>query len=737
MTTSPTISILHEVSNGRRLSRASMVFFQRETKRHSSIAVVDNIHLIGQDGKLRDDYILKRSSINKPAVLKSIPALADLTTDIISVDGWVLTQLLLSGYAKMSTKIDELNKINVFPIADGDTGANMKVCLKLPTRNLLLDPNDSIQVVASNMAADVLLNGQGNSGTILSHFFVSLAEEIKDIGKEHLSIDEFATCLIATGGKMADAVPNPVEGTLLSVSRDACLLLKQEGHFETLSQLLEAWNRHAQEELQKTPDQLIVDGVKVLEKAGVVDSGAQGFVYCVEGMWLAAQGKLPEATDVNLFKTTKLSTDDETSIAVDHTVTDSKYQFCTECVILLKEGVTKKDVMDMIDRQTNCNCPIGDSVASVGAPAKEGGDMVKVHIHTNHPQEFFNKLLPFSREPIFKKEKVEDMLVMREQMHGEHEVDLSDAKFTIMGMCEMFLPPLAKSADLHTLPVFMVPSTTQEPIDIRFATDTETILALNQQRHQSTAIRYTTASSNPFQMKIEFLAALAKGKPILAFIFSADKRVSVYGQNVMKAVELLEPEQQKMIKIFCHGWGFYEAAFLMEALRYAKEGKTINEAYAACEDYADRTFGFVSFSTSQTVQKVLSFRPGLFPEGFSVKDGSVTAFGLPAKIREGDDFIPVQDRALKLMNVLGSGESLEHSFDLEVHRLKDSLKQGQKLGQILVSCVGRPDYGHQFIQKLRDVGVEIVGTPTVYNVGFLHVALSSWGELVFLYKIVE
>jgi len=734
-----------DVSQGRRLSRASIEFFQRETKRHSRSSMTtrnkENQFLIDDEGKLRDEYILKRASVNKPALLKSIPLLADLSeaSSIRHVDGWVLTQLLLSGYAKLASKIDELNRINVFPIADGDTGANMKVCLKLPTRNLLLDPDDNILAVASNMAADVLLNGQGNSGTILSHFFVSLAEEIRALAKDQLSIDEFAACLVNTGDKMSGAVPNPVEGTLLSVSRDACLKLKEAGHFETLHDFLQAWHAHAQKELRKTPDQLIVDGVKVLEKAGVVDSGAAGFVYCVEGMWLAAQGKLPEATDVNLFKTVKMSADEDASMPnVDHTVTDSKYQFCTEAVVLLKDGVTKDQVMETIHQCTNsnCSCPLGDSVACVGAPAKEGGDMVKIHIHTNNPQEFFDKLQPFSRDPVFKKEKVEDMFVMREQMHGDTIVDLSDAKFSIMGMCEMTLPPLEKSQDLFTLPVFMVPSSTQEPIDIRFSTDAETTAVLNQQRHKSTAIRYTTASSNPMQMKIELLSALAKGKPVLVLIFSKDKRVSVFGQNVLKAIAMLEPEQQAMIKVLCHGWGFYEAAFLMEAMKFAKEGKTIDEAYEACDDFASRTFGFVNFVSSQTVQKLLAWRPGLFPSGFQVKDGGFTAFGIPAMVREGDSIIPVEARAGKLMNVLGSGDSLEASFDMEVKRLKDSLKPGQKLGQVLVQCVGRPDYGHNFIQKLKGAGVEIVGNPIVYNAGFMAVAMSSWGEMTFLYRII-
>lgn len=85
----------------------------------------------------------------------------------------------------------------------GDTGANMKVCLKLPARNLVLDPSPSILAVSSNMAADVLLNGQGNSGTILSHFFVSLAEECRTCGKASLEVNEFAKVLALVGGKMS------------------------------------------------------------------------------------------------------------------------------------------------------------------------------------------------------------------------------------------------------------------------------------------------------------------------------------------------------------------------------------------------------------------------------------------------------------------------------------------------------------------------------------------------------
>eukprot|EP01083_Nonionella_stella_P134872 410272_1 len=184
-----------------------------------------------------------------------------------------------------------------------------------------------------------------------------------------------------------------------------------------------------------------------------------------------------------------------------------------------------------------------------------------------------------------------------------------------MGLCSYVLPPLNDLDELHTLPVFLVPETTQEPIDLRFVSDTDACIALNQQRHKETAIKYTTAASNPFQIKIELLAALNKGKPVMVFLMSTDKRISAIGRNAMAAIDMLEPEQKALIKVFVHGWGFFEAPFLMEAMKCAQEGKTIDEAYAACKQIGDHNFSFSNFVTSETVAKILAWRPGLFPKG--------------------------------------------------------------------------------------------------------------------------
>ena len=652
------------------------------------------------------------------------------------MDGWVFAMLLVSGFAKMSSKIDELNTINVFPIADGDTGANMKVCLKLPTRNLLINPSDNILIAVSNMAADVLLNGQGNSGTILSHFFVSLAEEVREMKKASLTVDEFASCLVEAGIKMNDAVPNPVEGTLLSVCRDACKGLKDNGPYESLESLLTTWNEIAQKELALTPDRLVVDGVKVLEKAGVVDSGAQGFVYLVEGMHLASKGMLPNAMDVGIFATAKfMATDEATkSIAVDHTVTDSKFRFCTECVVCLRKGIVAQTVIDEIQKAADED-GIGDSIATVKAPSKDGGDMVKIHIHTNEPNLFFDRLQPYSKDPVFKKEKVEDMLAMRELMHGDDVVELGDAKFTIMGLCSYVLPPLDDLDELYTLPVFLVPSTTQEPIDLRFVSDTDACIALNQQRHKDTAIKYTTAAPNPMQIKIELLSALSKGKPLLLALWGLDKRISAIGRNCLAAIEMLEPDQKAMVKVFVHGWGFYEGPFLMEAMKCAQEGKDIDEAIAACKKVADHTFCFSNFMSSATIKKLLVWRPGLFPKGFTVEDGTYVGVGIPITVRE--EVLTEFEKAGMLMKIQLQEKSMAELQDAEIARIKKDLNPDEKIKTILIQAIGRPDYGYDYIEKLKKANVPMADdlVATVYNCGMFGVATSNWGEMSALYTL--
>jgi dihydroxyacetone kinase-like predicted kinase len=170
----------------------------------------------------------------------------------------------------------------------------MVICLKNPIRQLMTTHEDSIIGAATNLAADVLLYGQGrtrplsslflgtvvlgNSGTILSHFFISLAEELKAAGVTvSISIAELCVVLARAGQKMSSAVANAVDGTLVSTARDCSQGLAGNNIQEVCKQ----WAAQAEAEVAKTPDQLKdpKTGKMVLQEAGVVDSGAKGFMY--------------------------------------------------------------------------------------------------------------------------------------------------------------------------------------------------------------------------------------------------------------------------------------------------------------------------------------------------------------------------------------------------------------------------------------------------------------------------
>jgi len=496
-----------------------------------------------------------------------------------------------------------------------------------------------------------------------------------------------------------------------------------------LKELLQVWNDSARNELRKTPDQLIVDGLKVLEKAGVVDSGAQGFAYMVEGMLLASEGKLPEVADPNLFKTGVKTGDYVADLATidDHNVCDTKYQFCTEAVILLKDGCTKQDVFDMID--TECDGVFGDSVVCVGAPAKEGGNMCKIHIHTDEPQRFFDKLLPFSRSPIYKKEKVEDMKIMRDLEHVEGKsLDLSRAKFTILGSKMMLPSPEKNSEDIYAFPMFLVPEDTGEPIDLRFVTDTEALIAYNRQRNESTAIKYTTATSNPMQMKIELLSAIAKGKPVLVFISTLNKNVSAMGRNLLEAIDMLDPEEKNSVKLYVTG--INDNVLIMEAIKCAKEGKDIDETVAICEDIANRTLQTLSFHSSKERKNLKAWRPALFPD--EIIDGTYKVSGTSGSVSK--DGRPVDKRIMLSMTERKMADSLSDAYEFAVKYIKEGLEPEQKIGTLLIPCIGRPDNGNNVLKMIEEAGIEIVGTPRVFSI---FVPMCEWGSLSLQYKIIE
>ena len=220
--------------------------------------------------------------------------------------------------------------------------------------------------------------------------------------------------------------------------------------------------------------------------------------------------------------------------------------------------------------------------------------MVKVHIHANEPEKIFTALLPFSKIPILKKEKVEDMFKERDETHGVDDNPMyqplpAHAKFQIVssGVCVV---PREQVGLAAMYPIYVVPASTEEPIDCRYETDNDTIATLNSQRHWDTFERLMTAAPTPITIKLELVALLeaAPQKPIL--LSSFNKMASAIHRNCCDALEQLTPEQKEQVTVLDHGLVFGEGVVMREAIRAAREGNTIEQAIERCNNVTRRVF---------------------------------------------------------------------------------------------------------------------------------------------------
>ena len=216
----------------------------------------------------------------------------------------------------------------------------------------------------------------------MSFFYGVLATEMKRVakGKNAVTVAELAQIFEATGPPMNGAAMNPQEGTMLSVARDSVAGLSQPPP-TSLVDLLGRWVKKANVELAKTPDQLIVNGRKVLAGKGVVDSGAKGFVVMVEGMLLVAQGKL----EYKVLEAAGLADEGDVAMKTDHDDTDDieTFPYCTEVMLKLRtppygghgdaEALANERFKALKTklREAEDQQGIGDSTVAVIAPAKK------------------------------------------------------------------------------------------------------------------------------------------------------------------------------------------------------------------------------------------------------------------------------------------------------------------------------------------------------------------------------
>lgn len=294
------------------------------------------------------------------------------------IDAGTLKKMFLVGVNALEAKKAWINELNVFPVPDGDTGTNMSLTLMSAVKELsTLGENATMEQVCSKISMGTLRGARGNSGVIMSQLcrgFTKVASGHERLNKK--TIADACGHAVVTAYK---AVMKPKEGTILTVAKAAASKANDlANESDSLEAFFEAIIKYAEFILTKTPEML-----PVLKEAGVVDSGGQGLVEFMHGALDGFLGKEPELT-VSQGASAPAAPRRVDSSNIE--TADIKFGYCTEFIIMTEREFTEQDE----DELKAFLSSIGDSLVVV---AMDG--IVKVHVHTNHPGQAFEKGLTY------------------------------------------------------------------------------------------------------------------------------------------------------------------------------------------------------------------------------------------------------------------------------------------------------------------------------------------------------
>lgn len=326
-----------------------------------------------------------------------------------TIDGELFEKMILGGVANLHKHAQQVNDLNVFPIPDGDTGENMYLTLQGGLNELLREGNDTIGAKAHAMAQGMLLGARGNSGVILSQLFYGLSEGLK--GQTESTVIELGEAL-KMGVKYAyGAVAHPVEGTILTVAREAVENICNQ-HYEDMSveEFFSGYLIEMKNSLEKTPNLLAV-----LKEAGVIDSGGAGLVYITEGFCKTLGGEKVEnvasLSGGNTQKAIDFSKFDEN--------TEMQFGYCTELLFRLQTSKTDVDAFS-VDELVAYLETIGDSVV-----AFKTGTIIKLHVHTLKPYLVLQYCQQFGE---YLTVKIENMTLQHNETHDTAEEEVAVAE---------------------------------------------------------------------------------------------------------------------------------------------------------------------------------------------------------------------------------------------------------------------------------------------------------------------
>ena len=527
------------------------------------------------------------------------------------LDGPRLRRALLAACEYAQRQRAELNRINVFPVPDGDTGTNLALTLQAIADHLRPERHTEVSVVAYQAAQGAVMGARGNCGMMLSHFLLGFAEGVS--ARARIGTQEFGLALTAGAEKLTAALERPVEGTILTVMRDAATAARRSAASD-FAILVEDIVDEARRSLASTPDLL-----PVLKRAGVVDAGAKGFVSLLEGVRLFVRGDpaMPMRPEPNGAAAPAVA---QREYAAD----GEHYRFCTEALVRGRELPTQETVQAALRG-------VGDSLIVIRA-----ADILKVHVHTDEPDRVFDYLRSVGTLVTHKAEDMQVQHATIERSAGGH-VKLARRPVAIATDSASDLPEeQLRAHGIHVTPLQLVEGerTYRDGIDI---TATEFHERLREGRELP-----TTSQPAPAAFLETYARALEEAEAVVAVLVSS----TLSGTHAAGEVAARRADGGSVHVVDSLGASLLQGMLVLKAAELAELGSAPEDIVAELRRVRarsgifftpgdlDRLLASGRVTRGQAlVGRALSLRPilGLRP------DGSVERFGTAMGIRRARD----------------------------------------------------------------------------------------------------
>jgi uncharacterized protein len=406
------------------------------------------------------------------------------------VDGARLRRALVAGCEFVQQRRAELNRINVFPVPDGDTGTNLALTANAIADHLRDSRRTRLDEVALEAADAAIMGARGNCGMILSHFLLGFSAAAQ--GSERMDAPAFAAALTASAEHVYRSLERPVEGTIITIMREVADEATRARNRDFVD-LLELLLVRARDACRRTPDLL-----PVLRSAGVVDAGALGFVHMLEGV-----GAYVHGDPFTHLDRTPVFADVAPAVArVEYPQENEVYRFCTEALVRGSSLPESEEARAWLRER-------GDSLIVI-----RGADVLKIHVHTDDPEAIFAYLRTLGT---LVTHKAEDMTVQHAAVGraAAGHVQLARRPVSIVADSSCDLPEeIIRAHGIHVVPLMVVfaHEALRDRIDIDAPTFVERLRA---------GERPTTSQPPPRAFLDAYRSAAEDGETVLAVILSS------------------------------------------------------------------------------------------------------------------------------------------------------------------------------------------------------------------------